>query len=225
MTTATGLQRFQTGREAGREGIFLRAVMDESQSLKAAPPAARRKAKWRFALVAAPPIVGAGSPGHPCLRGRQFMTFNHKLFLCLAGALIGLTFGCATNDQPFGDRTVVLIHNRSPKEIIATTTAVFKEKSFELKSSGKTDAVFEIKGDAWESLTWGGWDGGGTWQRAHVQISDYGAGDYLVEVNVDLVSGKGDAFFEDKHPITRRARKPYQEMLNEVQKRLQAPPA
>ena len=153
------------------------------------------------------------------------MNIIRKLSILLALAVSALGSGCASNKSPYGDRTAVLIKNRAPKEIIESTITVFQEKGFEVKISTKTDAIFERKGNEWQAATWGGWSGGGVWERATVRLSDYGAGAYLLEVDVKIIGDKGDAFMEDSRPLPRRARKPYQEMLNAVQVRMQGPPA
>jgi hypothetical protein len=153
------------------------------------------------------------------------MITARTLFSCLTLALIALAPGCASNKSEFGDRTAVMIRNRTPKEIIDSTIVVFQEKGFQVKISTKTEAIFERKGSEWQAATWGGWSGTGVWERATVRLSDYGAGAYLLEANVEIIGDKGDAFMEDSRPLPRRARKPYQEMLNDVQGRLQGPPA
>jgi len=199
--------------------------MNDLAILWTATAAARRKAERKIALEAHGSILVSDSDGRPARRGRPTMTQIRKLTPSLAMALILLASGCASDKGAFGDRTAVLIHQRTPKEIVATTIDVFKEKNFELKTSSKLEVVFELKGSNWETVTWGGWDGKGVWQRATVKVIDYGAGDYLLEADVKLIGDKGDEFFEDSRNLPRRARKPYQELLNEVQARLQGPPA
>lgn len=153
------------------------------------------------------------------------MTFTRKFAGGLALALITLVSGCATNNGPFGDRTAVLILNHTPKQILDATATQFQSKGFELKSLTKREAVFERKAGSLQAMAWGGWDGKSAWERADVTVSEYGGGAYLLEADVNLIGDKGDAFFEDKKPMSHRARKPYQEILNEVQKQLQGPPA
>jgi len=137
--------------------------------------------------------------------------------------LVGAT-GCASTKGEFGNRTAVLIKSRTQKEIMDTTIKVFEEKGYERRTSDRTTAMFERKGSNWQTATWGGWNGA-VWERATVTLGDYGEGAYLLEVKVVLVGDKGDAFFEDKKDLPRRGYKPFQEMLNEVQARLQGPPA
>lgn len=144
---------------------------------------------------------------------------------CLLIALLALAAGCASDTGGYGNRTAILIQNHTPKTIIDTAIAVFEEKEFTVKTSGKTELVVEQKSSAWRTVTWGGWSGDGVWERAHLRVTDYGAGAHLLEADVKMISDKGDEFFEDSQRITRRAHKPYQELLNEVQRRLAALPA
>lgn len=140
--------------------------------------------------------------------------------VCLASALVIMASGCATKDRPFGDRTAVLILHHTPKEILDASATVFASRNFEIKSVGKKDAVFERKAGSLQSLAWGGWHAGSSWERATLHVSDYGGDAFLLVAEVNVVSDKGDAFFEDKHSLSRRALKPYQEMLDEVQRNL-----
>jgi hypothetical protein len=149
---------------------------------------------------------------------RAIALFSGCLILCLAA-------GCATGKGPFGDRTAVLVENRTPAKIIEASIAVFQEKQFQLRSSGRAEAVLEIKSSAWMTVTWGGWDAGGVWERAHLKVTDYGGGSYLLEVDVELIGDKGDEFFEDSRPLPQRRYEPYQELLNEIQFRLRQTPA
>jgi hypothetical protein len=140
-------------------------------------------------------------------------------------ALLALAVGCASDTGGHANRTAVLIQNHTPKTIIDTAIVVFEEKEFTVKTSGKMELVVEQKSSAWKAVTWGGWSGDGVWERAHLRIMDYGAGAHLLEADVKMVSDKGDEFFEDSQRLPRRAHKPYQELLNEVKRRLAALPA
>jgi len=139
-------------------------------------------------------------------------------------ALLAGATGCASTKGEFGNRTAVLIKTRAPKEIIETTIKVFEENGYERRTADRTTAMFERKGSNWQTATWGGWSGA-VWERATIKVGDYGAGAHLLEVDVVLIGDKGDEFFEDKKALPRRGYKPFQEMLNEVQARLQGPPA
>lgn len=139
-------------------------------------------------------------------------------------ALILVAAGCATPQGEFGNRTAVLIKSHAPKEILEMTIKVFEEKGYELRTSDRTTAMFERKGSHWQTAKWGGWSGA-VWERATVKVGEHGAGGQLLEVDVVLIGDKGDEFFEDKKALPRREYKPFQEMLNEVQARLQGPSA
>lgn len=144
---------------------------------------------------------------------------------CLTIALLALAAGCAsTPKSEFGNRTAVLIKGRTPKEILATTKTVFEANGYELRTSDRTTALFERKGSKRQTAAWGGWSGA-VWERATVKAGEYGDGAYLLEVDVVIIGDKGDAFFEDSRALPRRSYRPFQEMLNEVQSRLQGPPA
>jgi hypothetical protein len=140
-------------------------------------------------------------------------------------AVLALAAGCASDTGGHGNRTAVLIQNHTPKEIIDTAIVVFEEKEFTVKSSGKMEVVVEQKSSTWQELTWGAWSSDGVWERAYLRITDYGAGAYLLEADVKMIRDRGQEFFEDAQRVSRRAHKPYQELLNEVLRRLAALPA
>ncbi len=154
------------------------------------------------------------------------MIIARYLICCLTIALLAFANGCASSSskKEFGNRTAVMIKNRTQKEIMETSIRVFEEKGYELRTSDRTTAMFERKGSNWQTAAWGGWSGA-VWERATTRLSDYGEGAYLLEVDVKIIGDKGDAFFEDSKDLPRRNYKPFQEMLNEVQARLQGPPA
>lgn len=145
-------------------------------------------------------------------------------FLILV-AVLALASGCASDGGGHGNRTAVLIQNHTPKAIIDTAIAVFEEQEFTVKSSGKLEVVVEQRSGAWQELTWGAWSSDGVWERAQLRITDYGAGAYLLAADVKMIRDRGQEFFEDAQRVSRRAHKPYQELLNEVQRRLAALPA
>ena len=152
----------------------------------------------------------------------NFIALNRTLVSCLGLIAVLLAGGCASteNKDNLGRRIAVLIRNRTPKEIVDTMIAVFQEKQFQVKSSGKTEAVFEQRGSNWKKFTWGSWYGE-VWERAKIRVTDYGSGTWLVEAEVKVIRDKGDEFFEDPQRVPYRAQKPYQALLNEVQTRLQ----
>lgn len=107
------------------------------------------------------------------------------------------------------------------------TLKVFREKGYQVKTSDKAEAIFERKGTAMQTTTWGGWNmgGGGVWERVTVNISDFDANSQLLEAEVKLILDKGDSVFEETRDLPRRQQKPHREILNEVKSRLQGPPA
>ena len=176
----------------------------------------------------APLPILARRAGQPGVQFQNYFTMINRTLVSFLGLVFALLAGgCAStvDNGGLGDRTAVLIRNRTPKEIIDTTIAVFQEKQFQLKTSSKTEVVFEQRGSKWKEITWGGWYGDGVWERTQIKVTDYGAGAWLVEAEIKLIRDKGEEFFEDPQRLPRRAYKPYQLLLNEVQARLQGPPA
>lgn len=127
--------------------------------------------------------------------------------------------GCASTGE-FGDRTVVVIYNQKPERIIGATTEAFVSQGFVRTYDSDAEAVFERKGSTMQNLAYGSWMEGSIWERATLTIEPYGKGASLLEAKVERISNKNDDFFTDKKQMSKRARKPFQEMLDQIAEKL-----
>ena len=151
--------------------------------------------------------------------------FNLRNLLVVTGVTCLLfTGGCAT-DGEFGDRTAVVIYNQEPEKIIDATTQVFSSKGFNKTSSSDTEVVFERKGTLMQNMAYGSWMEGSIWEKATLIVEPYGKGASLLEAKVDRVSNKNDEFFAETKSLSKRARKPYQEILDQIANMLSGFPA
>ncbi|GEM_PF-2237782 len=151
--------------------------------------------------------------------------FNLRNLLLVAALSASLLFvgGCATPSE-FGDRTVVLIHNQEPETIIETTTQVFIGNGFTKVGSTDTEGVYERRGTTMQNMAYGSWMEGAIWEKATVTVEPYGKGASLLEAKVDRISNKNDEFFAEKKAMPKRARKPFQEMLDQIATQLNGIP-
>jgi hypothetical protein len=133
----------------------------------------------------------------------------------LAIVCLFFTGGCAS-DGEFGDRTAVLIYNQKSETIIETTTQVFVRNGYTPVTVNDDDAVYERKGTTAQNMAYGSWMSGKVTEQATVTVEPYAKGAKLLIVKAELLSNKDDDFFREEKKMSRRARKPFQEMINQV---------
>jgi hypothetical protein len=152
--------------------------------------------------------------------------FNLRDLLPTVAVAAGLMFasGCASPGE-FGDRTVVVIYNQKPEAIIGATTETFVNQGFTRTYDSDDEAVFERKGTTMQNLAYGSWMEGSIWERATLTVEPYRTGASLLEAKVERISNKNDDFFTDKKQLSKRARKPFQEMLDQIAFKLNGFPA
>ena len=128
--------------------------------------------------------------------------------------------GCQTGQKTGStSHASVQILGRSRAEIERTMTAVFREQKYALAGTTRDGLIFERPGTSWESTKWGGWSEG-VIIRVKVKLSvnlDVG---HLLEADAYAVDKSDNAFFrtESRNPLP--SRKPYQQLLDEVARRL-----
>jgi len=147
--------------------------------------------------------------------------FNLRNLLPVTAVAACLLFngGCATTGE-FGDRTVVVIYNQKTEKIIAATTGVFLSQGFVKRSETKTQAVFDREGTSMQNFAYGSWMEGNIWEKVTVSVEPYGKGANLLEAKVQRVSNKNDDFFSESKTLSKRARKPFQGMLDQIANQL-----
>jgi hypothetical protein len=163
------------------------------------------------------PILRVGSIP-TVLRSMQLLMNCSRFSRCLLSAAAGvylLLAGCAS-DGEFGGRTAVVIYNEKAEDILDATARVFAKSGFSTASRTKNSAMFERTGSAMQNAAYRTWMGGKMWEQAEVTVEPYAKGAHLVWVDAKLVQNKDEEFFKHEHKMSRRARKPYQEMLNQV---------
>ena len=141
------------------------------------------------------------------------------LIAVMAAALLGA--GCqSTSNQDAVHFAFVEIHNRSLKEIMETTRAVFVEKGFHSVPPSE-DIVFEKQGSRMNQLTWGGWLGDDKVAvRVEGEVVTLSETSYRLQCKVKMVHNAGDPFFEEDVRFKHFKSKPFQAILDEVARRL-----
>ncbi len=107
--------------------------------------------------------------------------------------------------------------------IESTAELVFKDKGFAVAHHTPGTFVFEKKGTSMNTLVYGDWSPDSVWVRVKLFVRELPPSpEVLVECNAYMVSGDhGDIRFEEEHKLTRMHRGKYQDLLEEISKRLQ----
>jgi hypothetical protein len=145
--------------------------------------------------------------------------------LALTCGLAG--FGCSSMNKPVtASFASVTISGKSAAEIRDTTVAVFRENEYQVFASSQ-ELVFEKEGSKLNSISRDGLVGSHygavTIIRVRVALVDLGNGKQRLQCQASMVSGVGDAFSEEEHRLANFRSGPYQDLLDEVAKRLKQP--
>ena len=120
-----------------------------------------------------------------------------------------------------------MIQNRSVTEVQAATQQVFDENGYWGGVSAAGQMVFETEGTRANTLARDGLAatqaGTRTLVRVRADVVELGGGSHRLECEVFMVSGAGDSFFEEEHQLRNFRSRPYQNLLDEVARRLKRP--
>jgi hypothetical protein len=156
-----------------------------------------------------------------------------KILTTLLGSLslllmCGLTgTGCSSLNKPASASFAsVTISGKSAGEIRDATIAVFRENGYQVFGSSR-GLTFEKEGSKANSIARDGFVGSHygavTIIRVRAELVDLGNGAQRLQCQASMVSGVGDAFTEDEHRLANYRSGPYQDLLDEVAKRLKQP--
>lgn len=145
------------------------------------------------------------------------------LLLSLALVALAVT-GCRSAGKPASASFAsVVIPDRSTEQIRNATIAVFYEDGYKVSSTAD-ELVFEKEGSRLNTIARDGLvatqSGAVTLIRVRAKIVPLAAGSQRLQCQTYMVSGAGDSFFEEEHRLADFRGRPYQELLEEVAKRL-----
>jgi hypothetical protein len=148
-----------------------------------------------------------------------------SLSLALACGLVG--GGCSSLNKPASASFAsVTISGKSAAEIRDATVAVFVENGYQVFGSSQ-GLTFEKEGSKANSIAYDGFVrshyGEVTIIRVRAQLVDLGNGAKRLQCQTYMVSGAGDAFTEEENRLSNFRSGPYQDLLDEVAKRLKQP--
>ena len=138
-------------------------------------------------------------------------------------AVLGISsIGCRSVTQPEGASFAsVVIKGRMGAETRAATVAVFQEDGYTPLGVGMTEFVFQKEGSKMNKVAYGNWVGGpAVYVRVKVQLVVVSPGVDRLQCKAYMVRNQGDSFFEEDIKLSNVHRRPYQDLLNQVAKRL-----
>jgi hypothetical protein len=155
---------------------------------------------------------------------KQLNTLLKFLSLSLMCGLFSA--GCHLGQPASASFASVTISGKSAGEIRDTTIAVFRENGYQAYASSQ-GMVFEKEGSKANSISRDGLVGSHygavTIIRVRVELVDLGQGAQRLQCQAYMVSGAGDAFMENESRLANFRSGPYQDLLDEVVKRLKQP--
>lgn len=156
---------------------------------------------------------------------KKLNTLLKFLSLALACGLFG--FGCSSLSKPASASFAsVTISGKSSGEIRDATVAIFRENGYQVFAS-RQGLTFEQEGSKANSIARDGFVGSHygavTIIRVRAELVDLGNGAQRLQCQTYMVSGAGDAFMEEEHRLANYRSGPYQDLLDEVAKRLKQP--
>jgi hypothetical protein len=149
-------------------------------------------------------------------------------WLCLLVPFLAPMFsGCRSpQSTPSTLLASVVIKERPSAQVEAVTRAVFEDHGYLCARRKPGEFVFEQEGTGMNTLVYGDWSSKKVWVRVKVFLRELApAQQLLVECDAYMVIDRGDAHFEEERKLTRVHRGRYQDLLNEVSKRVSLLPA
>jgi hypothetical protein len=165
---------------------------------------------------------------HNQQRMTTMTTFTQSLGILTLSLVCGiLSTGCRSMGEPTSASFAsVTISGRSVEQIRNTAKAVFQADGYETFTFGN-ELVFEKEGTRGNTLAYDGLiatqSGARSIVRVKSEVVDLGGGSHRLQCQAYVVSGAGDSFFEEEHRVANIRSKPYQNLLDEVAKRLKQP--
>jgi len=133
-----------------------------------------------------------------------------------------LLTGCKAAHEPGGvSHAVVQISGHTLDEIQKTTAEVFGDEGYTLAQQSQTLMVFQRDGSRRDAAKYGGWSGEGITMRVRVEFTELAGSNFKLRADVSAVEDADDPFFADESRAMMLNRRPYQQLLDQVDKRLE----
>jgi len=139
----------------------------------------------------------------------------------VAGGIVLLVTGCQTPSGSSDDSLAsVTVSNRTMAEINTATLGVFRRNSFVGGQTSPGQYRFERAGSALNRLAYNDLFGEGVAVRVFVSVTPLDGTSTRISCKAEVVQDPGDPIVEDSYKVRKFQKKPYQDLLNEIQARL-----
>ncbi len=146
---------------------------------------------------------------------------RHQNLAPLALGCLLLITGCQSyKGTPEDSLASVTVANRSMAEINVATLGVFRRHSFQGGLINPGQYCFERAGSQMNRLAYNDLFGGGVAVRVLVSVTPADASTTRIACNAEIVQDPGDPLIEDSYKVRKFQKKPYQDLLDEIQTRL-----
>jgi len=132
---------------------------------------------------------------------------------------VGMTVGCLSTHPGSSSLAYVVIDGSTEEAIREATVQVFTGDHYTLQSSGSGRMVFMREGSRQDQVRYGSY-GNSLRMRVDVTMEPYGSGSVLVRA--DAYAERGESSF-GAQKLLKITRRPYQKLLNRVQRLLLKP--
>lgn len=150
-----------------------------------------------------------------------------RLVQTLSCLFLGLALtGCRSTSGPgSASFASVTIENKTPGQIHDAAAKVFRADGYEAYEIAPDKLLFEKEASRMATISRDGLiaaqNGARTLERVRTQLVHLGGTTYRLQCEAFMVSGAGDAFFEDEVRKTNLRAGPYRSLLNKVAKQLE----
>ena len=130
--------------------------------------------------------------------------------------------GCQSHpSDPSGHLASVLITNQPITRVEQVTRAVFTAHDYQTARPKLGQLIFEKEGTGMNTFVYGDWSDKKVWIRAKVFVQELTSPQQvLLACDGYAVVDHGDAHFEEEHKLTAVHRGRFQDLLNEINQRL-----
>ncbi|HVM47261.1 MAG TPA: hypothetical protein VMU04_04500 [Candidatus Acidoferrum sp.] len=137
---------------------------------------------------------------------------------------LALSAGCSSPGQPESDPLAwVEIHGQPHEKVADVAAEVFHDNGYTVTRKGWEHLIFEKPGSKMNNIAYRNWAEGPVWVRVKATVVDVKPGTCRLECEAFVVRSRNEPT-EEEIRVNSLHRKKYQQMLDEVAKRLRTQP-
>jgi hypothetical protein len=131
--------------------------------------------------------------------------------------------GCeSTGSSTNNSHAALTIEGHSLTDVVVTTREVFQDRDYRLVGAETDRMIFERQGTRGEQVKYGSFGSSAVVMRVKVDLQEMGPESIFLRCNVYSVRDAGESVLEDETRILLARGKTFQDILEEIQTRLDA---